>query len=44
MKHRFENHDLITGGASRLGVSQLIFFCELDRSRSRKVFIQVIGE
>ena len=27
-----------------LGRWQRVFFCELDRSRSRKVFIQVIGE
>ena len=27
-----------------LGRWQKIFFCELDRARQRKVFIQVIGE
>jgi len=27
-----------------LGRWQRIFFCELDRARSRKVFVQVTGE
>ena len=27
-----------------LGRWQRVFFCELDRSRPRKIFIQVIGE
>ena len=31
-------------GRLMLGTWQKIFFCELDRSRKRKVFIQVIGE
>jgi secondary thiamine-phosphate synthase enzyme len=34
----------IVGGKLMLGTWQRVFFCELDRSRSRKVFIQVIGE
>jgi secondary thiamine-phosphate synthase enzyme len=34
----------IVDGKLMLGTWQRIFFCELDRSRSRKVFIQVIGE
>ena len=34
----------IVEGELMLGPWQRIFFCELDRSRSRKVFIQVIGE
>jgi secondary thiamine-phosphate synthase enzyme len=34
----------IVGGALQLGVYQRVFFCELDCSRPRKVFIQVIGE
>ena len=34
----------IVDGELMLGTWQRIFFCELDRSRSRKVFIQVIGE
>jgi secondary thiamine-phosphate synthase enzyme len=34
----------IVDGELMLGQWQRIFFCELDRSRSRKVFIQVIGE
>jgi secondary thiamine-phosphate synthase enzyme len=34
----------IVDGRLMLGQWQRIFFCELDRSRSRKVFIQVIGE
>jgi thiamine phosphate synthase YjbQ (UPF0047 family) len=34
----------IVEGALMLGPWQRIFFCELDRSRQRKVFIQVIGE
>jgi secondary thiamine-phosphate synthase enzyme len=34
----------IVDGELMLGKWQRIFFCELDRSRSRKVFIQVIGE
>jgi secondary thiamine-phosphate synthase enzyme len=34
----------VVDGKLMLGTWQRIFFCELDRSRSRKVFIQVIGE
>jgi secondary thiamine-phosphate synthase enzyme len=34
----------IVDGALLLGTWQRVFFCELDRSRPRKVFIQVIGE
>ncbi len=34
----------VVNGELMLGTWQRIFFCELDRSRSRKVFIQVIGE
>jgi secondary thiamine-phosphate synthase enzyme len=34
----------VIDGELMLGRWQRIFFCELDRSRSRKVFIQVIGE
>ena len=34
----------IVEGALMLGTWQRVFFCELDRSRPRKVFIQVIGE
>jgi len=34
----------IVDGRLTLGPWQRIFFCELDRARSRKVFIQVIGE
>ena len=34
----------IVDGALLLGAWQRVFFCELDRSRPRKVFIQVIGE
>jgi secondary thiamine-phosphate synthase enzyme len=34
----------IVDGRLMLGRWQRIFFCELDRSRRRKVFIQVIGE
>lgn len=34
----------IVDGQLMLGVWQRIFFCELDRSRPRKVFVQVIGE
>lgn len=34
----------IVEGALMLGSWQRIFFCELDRSRPRKVLIQVIGE
>jgi secondary thiamine-phosphate synthase enzyme len=34
----------IVGGRPMLGRWQKIFFCELDRARSRKVFIQVSGE
>lgn len=34
----------IVGGRLMLGRWQRIFFCELDRARPRKVFIQVIGE
>jgi secondary thiamine-phosphate synthase enzyme len=34
----------VVDGALLLGTYQRIFFCELDRSRTRKVFIQVLGE
>jgi secondary thiamine-phosphate synthase enzyme len=34
----------VVDGDLRLGHWQRIFFCELDRARPRKVFIQVIGE
>jgi len=34
----------IVDGQLKLGPWQRIFFCELDRSRQRKVLIQVIGE
>ena len=34
----------IVDGDLLLGRYQKVFFCELDRSRPRKVFIQVIGE
>lgn len=34
----------IVDGELMLGIWQRIFFCELDRSRPRKVFVQVIGE
>jgi secondary thiamine-phosphate synthase enzyme len=34
----------IVDGALQLGRYQRVFFCELDSSRARKVFIQVIGE
>jgi secondary thiamine-phosphate synthase enzyme len=34
----------VVDGELLLGTWQRIFFCELDRSRPRKVFIQVIGE
>ena len=34
----------IVDGRLMLGTWQRVFFCELDRSRERKVFIQVIGE
>jgi len=34
----------IVDGTLRLGRWQRIFFCELDRARDRKVFIQLIGE
>jgi secondary thiamine-phosphate synthase enzyme len=34
----------VIDGELMLGTWQRIFFCELDRSRPRKVFIQVIGE
>jgi secondary thiamine-phosphate synthase enzyme len=34
----------IVDGDLMLGRWQRIFFCELDRSRPRKIFIQVIGE
>jgi secondary thiamine-phosphate synthase enzyme len=34
----------VIDGQLMLGTWQRIFFCELDRSRPRKVFIQVIGE
>ena len=34
----------VVDGELMLGTWQRVFFCELDRSRPRKVFIQVIGE
>jgi secondary thiamine-phosphate synthase enzyme len=34
----------VMDGELTLGRWQKIFFCELDRARQRKVFIQVIGE
>jgi len=34
----------IVDGNLMLGRWQRVFFCELDRSRPRKIFIQVIGE
>jgi secondary thiamine-phosphate synthase enzyme len=34
----------IVDNAPMLGTYQRVFFCELDRARSRKVFIQVTGE
>jgi secondary thiamine-phosphate synthase enzyme len=34
----------VAGGKLMLGTWQRIFFCELDRPRHRKIFIQVIGE
>lgn len=34
----------VVDGRLLLGRWQRIFFCELDRSRPRKVFIQVLGE
>ena len=34
----------IVDGTLMLGTWQRVFFCELDRSRPRKVFFQVIGE
>jgi len=34
----------IVDGRLMLGRWQRVFFCELERSRERKVFIQVIGE
>jgi secondary thiamine-phosphate synthase enzyme len=34
----------VVDGVLMLGTWQRVFFCELDRSRRRKVFIQVIGE
>jgi secondary thiamine-phosphate synthase enzyme len=34
----------IVGGSLLLGRYQRVFLCELDSSRARKVFIQVIGE
>jgi len=34
----------VIDGELTLGKWQKIFFCELDRARQRKVFIQVIGE
>jgi secondary thiamine-phosphate synthase enzyme len=34
----------IVDGSLLLGHYQRVFFCELDCSRARKVFIQVIGE
>jgi secondary thiamine-phosphate synthase enzyme len=34
----------IVDGEALLGRYQKVFFCELDRARERKVFIQVLGE
>jgi secondary thiamine-phosphate synthase enzyme len=34
----------IVDGQLRLGKYQKVFFCELDRGKERKVFIQVLGE
>jgi secondary thiamine-phosphate synthase enzyme len=34
----------IVDGKLRLGKYQKVFFCELDRAKERKVFIQVMGE
>ena len=34
----------IVGGSLMLGRYQRVFFCELDGSRARKVFIQIIGD
>ena len=34
----------IVDGSLMLGRYQRVFFCELDSSRARKVFIQVIGD
>ena len=34
----------VLDGELRLGRWQKIFFCELDRARERKVYIQVMGE
>ena len=34
----------VLDGRLALGTWQRIFFCELDRARPRKIFIQVIGE
>jgi secondary thiamine-phosphate synthase enzyme len=34
----------VVGGKVLLGRWQKVFFCELDRARPRKVFIQVTGE
>lgn len=34
----------IVDGRLLLGCYQKVFFCELDRARPRKVFIQVLGE
>jgi secondary thiamine-phosphate synthase enzyme len=34
----------IVDGRLLLGHYQKVFFCELDRARERKVFIQVLGE
>lgn len=34
----------VVDGRLALGRWQRIFFCELDRARQRKIFIQVIGE
>jgi thiamine phosphate synthase YjbQ (UPF0047 family) len=39
VKHSFVNHDVVI-----LGRYRRVCFCEVDSSRARKVFIQVIGE
>ncbi len=37
-------HVPIVDGRTVLGRWQKIFFCELDRARPRKVFVQVTGD
>ena len=38
------DRDRLRRGREDAGRWQRVFFCELDRSRPRKIFIQVIGE